>query len=191
MILKHYSLKLIFESASDYFVDYINHLLNLINTFLVIQVKLQMYILLMRKIAFDKLLITGDFNAQGGEKCSETFLNKHELKSFNNEATCYRNPNQPSCIDLILTNSPRNFFSTETYFTGIPDCHKLVLFVSKPTFSKAVPKEMMYRDYKNFDQDIYSQELCTSLSSETVLDYNSFEENFVGVLNKYAPLRIH
>ena len=50
---------------------------------------------------------------------------------------------------------------------------------------------MIYRDYKNFDQDIYSQELYTSLSSETVLDYNSFEENFVGVLNKYAPLRIH
>ena len=90
-----------------------------------------------------------------------------------------------------MTNSPRNFFNTETYFTGIPDWHKLVLFVSKPTFSKAVPKEMMYRDYKNFDQDIYSQELCTSLSSETVLDYKSFEENFLGVLNKYAPLRIH
>ena len=50
---------------------------------------------------------------------------------------------------------------------------------------------MIYRDYKNFDQDIYSQELYTSLSSETVLDYNSLEENFVGVLNKYAPLRIH
>ena len=38
------------------------------------------------------------------------------------------------------------------------------------TFSKTGPKEMMYRDYKNFDQDIFSQ-LCTSLSSETVLDY--------------------
>ena len=48
---------------------------------------------------------------------------------------------------------------------------------------------MMYRDYKNFDQDIFSQELCTSLSSETVLDYTSFEENFLGVLNKHAPLK--
>ena len=47
----------------------------------------------------------------------------------------------------------------------------------------------MYRDYKNFDQDIFSQELCTSLSSETVLDYTSFEENFLGVLNKHAPLK--
>ena len=57
------------------------------------------------------------------------------------------------------------------------------------TFSKTGPKEMMYRDYKNFDQDIFSQELCTSLSSETVLDYTSFEKNFLGVLNKHAPLK--
>ena len=48
---------------------------------------------------------------------------------------------------------------------------------------------MMYRDYKNFDPDIFSQELCTSLSSKTVFDYNSFEENFLGVLNKHAPLK--
>ena len=48
---------------------------------------------------------------------------------------------------------------------------------------------MIYRDYKNCDQDIFSEELCTSVSSETVLDYNSFEENFLGVLNKHAPLK--
>ena len=48
---------------------------------------------------------------------------------------------------------------------------------------------MTYRDYKNFDQDIFRQELCTSLSSETVLDYTSFEDNFLRVLNKHAPLK--
>ena len=48
---------------------------------------------------------------------------------------------------------------------------------------------MMYRDYKTFDEDIFCQELCTCLSSETVLDYNSFEENFLEVLNKHAPLK--
>ena len=46
----------------------------------------------------------------------------------------------------------------------------------------------MYRYHKNFNQDNFSQELCTSLSSETVFDYTSFEEN-LGVLNKNAPLK--
>ena len=48
---------------------------------------------------------------------------------------------------------------------------------------------MMYRDCKNFDQDILRQELCASLSSKTVLDNTSFEDNFLGVLNKHAPLK--
>ena len=46
---------------------------------------------------------------------------------------------------------------------------------------------MMYRDYKNFDQDIFPQEIHTSLSSETLHDYTSSKENFLGVLNKHAP----
>ena len=132
---------------------------------------------------------SGDFNAQEGEKCLDTFLYQQELKSLNKEAICYKNPNKPSCIDLILANSSRSFFNTETYFTGLSDCHKLVPSVLETIFSKTGPKEMMYRDYKNFDQDIFSQELCTSLSLETVLDYTSFEKNFLGVLNKHALLK--
>ena len=46
-------------------------------------------------------MISGDFNAQEGEKCLNTFLYQHELKSLNKEATCYRIPNNQSCIDLI------------------------------------------------------------------------------------------
>ena len=85
------------------------------------------------------------------EKYLYTFLHKHELKSLNKEATGYRNPNKPRCNDLILTNSPRSFLNTETYFTGLSDCHKLVISVFKTTFSKIRPKEMMCRDYRNFD----------------------------------------
>ena len=74
------------------------------------------------------------------------------MKSLNKESTCYRNPNKPSCIDLILTNSPRSFLNTETHFTGQSDCHKSILPLFKTTFFKIEPKKMMYRDFKkNFD----------------------------------------
>ena len=42
-----------------------------------------------------------------------------------------------------ISNSLRSFFNAETYFTGLSDCHKLVLSVFKTTFSKTRPKEMM------------------------------------------------
>ena len=34
---------------------------------------------------------------------------------------------------------------------------------------------MMHRDFKNFDQEIFSQELRKNLSSEVVHDYNSLK----------------
>ena len=69
MILKDYLLKLICESASGYFVDYITHLLNMINDNL--DKALDVY------STYEKVLITGDFNAQEGEKCLDTFLYQH------------------------------------------------------------------------------------------------------------------
>ena len=65
---------------------------------------------------YKKVLITRDSN--------DTFLYQHELKSLNKEATSFKNPNKSGCIDLILANNPRSFSNTETYFTGLSDCHK-------------------------------------------------------------------
>ena len=48
---------------------------------------------------------------------------------------------------------------------------------------------MMYRDFKKFDQEIFSQELRTTLSSETVNDCIGFEKSFLGMLNKHTPLK--
>ena len=37
------------------------------------------------------------------------FSNTYDFKSFTKEPTCYKNPNRPSYIDLILTNKSRSF----------------------------------------------------------------------------------
>ena len=63
---------------------------------------------------------------------------------------CYKNPNNPSCIDHILTNSPMSFFKTEPVFTGLPAFHKLVLSVFKLHFSKKKAKEISYRNFRDF-----------------------------------------
>ena len=67
----------------------------------------------------EKILISRDFNAQEGEKCFDRFLYQHELKSLNKDDTCYRKPNNLSCIDFLLTNSLCSFIvrRTEQYFS--------------------------------------------------------------------------
>ena len=37
------------------------------------------------------------------------FFFSFNLTSMINKPTCFKNPDQPSCIDLILTNCPRSF----------------------------------------------------------------------------------
>ena len=68
---------------------------------------------------YEKVILGGDFNSQIGENCIEAFMYQHNLQSINKEPSCYKNPNNPSCIDLFLTNSPRSFYQTETFFTGL------------------------------------------------------------------------
>ena len=78
---------------------------------------------------YEKVILSGDFNSQIAENCIDTFMYEHNLQSTNKEASCYKNPNNPSCIDLFLTNSPRSFCKTETFFTGLSGFHKLVLSI--------------------------------------------------------------
>ena len=102
---------------------------------------------------YENILLVGDFNAQIGETCLDTFLYQHELKNVNEEPTCYKNSENPSCIDFILISNPRSFFKTSMLFTGLSDFHKLVVSVFKTTFCKSKPKEITYRNVKNFEEE--------------------------------------
>ena len=120
---------------------------------------------------YEKIMLVGDFNAQIGEKCFDDFLFQHELRSVNDRPTCYKNPDKPSCIDFILTNSPLSFHKSDCLFTGLSDCHKLVLSVFKTTFSKSKPKEIIYRHFKKFDEEDFNEDLRGRLSTELVDNY--------------------
>ena len=52
----------------------------------------------------------------------------------------------PSCIELIIPNSPNSFLGTSTFCTGLSDFHKLVVAVLKTPFRKEAPKKIHCRD---------------------------------------------
>ena len=84
MIWKHYLLKLIFESVSGYFASGLYHPPSQSDQcfFDNLDKALDVY------STYEKILITGDLNAEEGGKYLDTFLYQHELKSLNKEATC-------------------------------------------------------------------------------------------------------
>ena len=60
--------------------------------------------------SYEKIVLTGDFNAQERQRLLDSFLYQHELYCINKNPTCYKNTNNPSNLDLILTNCSKTFF---------------------------------------------------------------------------------
>ena len=53
-----------------------------------------------------------------------------------NNLTSFKNTENPSCIDLVLTNCSRRFQKCNVLETGLPDFHKLTVAVLKQYFPK-------------------------------------------------------
>ena len=112
---------------------------------------------------YERFLLIGDFNAEDTEPCLSEFLYEHNAENIVKNKTCFKSLNNPICIDLFLTNFPSSFQNTCTVTTGLSDFHKMVVTVTKMTFHKNPPKEIYYRDYKKFDQDLFREELAEKL----------------------------
>ena len=50
-------------------------------------------------------------------------------------------------------------------------------------------KKKMYRDYKAFNMDFFKRDLRESLENHTSYDYSGFQNIFIVLLNKHAPIK--
>ena len=119
------------------------------------------------------------------------FCELFNLKNLVKDPTCYKNPENPSCIDLILTNRLNSFQDTRVFETGLSDFHKLTATVLKTCFKKKPPKIISYRNYKNLSQLDFRNEADLFLSGGNIVNISNdeFVSIFMDILNKYAPLK--
>ena len=136
---------------------------------------------------YNKFLIVGDFNVQEDESCIQDFMNEYNAINLVKEITCFKNLENPSCIDLFVTNSGNSFQNTTTVSTGLPDFHKMIITVLKTTFPKAKPRIVPYRDFSKYNVGNFTGELKINFESKGLKNYESFENIFLGVLNLHAP----
>ena len=115
------------------------------------------------------------------------FLFNNDSKNLVEQKTSSESTNNPSCIDLFVTNSPRSFQNTIIFASGLPDFRKMTLTILKSTFLKGRPKQIASRKFKNFDLNNFKDEIRTKMQS--VDKYEAFVEELLKVLNIYAPLK--
>ena len=58
----------------------------------------------------------------------------NNLTNLIKQLKCYKNPDNPTCIDMILTNVPRALQSTCVIDTGLSVFHLMTLTIMRKTF---------------------------------------------------------
>ena len=113
-------------------------------------------------------MLVGDFNTKISEHRIVSFLYMHELCNLVKEKTCFRNMQNPRCIDLLLSNNIYAFQQTTEVCAGLSDYHKLVLTVLKTAVPISQAKEIKPKDYKQFDPSKFKKELKNVLTKENI-----------------------
>ena len=133
---------------------------------------------------YDNYLIMGDFNLESGNTILTNFLDSNNLTNLIKTNTCFKG--KGSSIDLVLTNRKYSFKNTSSYETGLSDHHHMIYTMLKSSFVNIEPKQLNYRDFKNFSFEIFKEDLSEALA-ECTNSYETFEDAFKTSLDKYAP----
>ena len=141
---------------------------------------------------FENFILLGDFNAEITNSSLKNFCECYNLNSLIKKPTCFKNPENPSCIDLILTNRKNSFHNSKPIEIGLSDFHKLTVTVLKTFFKKQEPKIIKYRDYKKFSNQVFRDELYQKLYCNNVLktiSFETFQKISVDILDRHAPIK--
>ena len=138
----------------------------------------------------ENFLILGGFNSVTSDKSMREFCEMYDLINLLNEATCYKNPHNPS-IDVIFTNKKESFQNSMALETGLSDYHKMIITVLKRYFKRRNPIIKSYRTYKHFNEGIFRSDLIRDLKNFNmgVMAYNNFKDLFLNVRNEHAPMK--
>ena len=129
-------------------------------------------------------MFLGDFNNSVSEKYLEEICNLNGLTSLIKKPTCFKIPDNPTCIDLILTNQPSCFQHSKVFETGLSDFHLLTVIEFKMSFQKLQPKTI---NYKNFDNEKFRSDTWKMNLSTT--DLEGFMKTVFHIFNKHIPIK--
>ena len=133
----------------------------------------------------ERYMLIADFNA---EPCFSQFLFEMNAKNIVKE---------PTCIKVLLTQVVLICYyqqllkfskNTKAMSTGLSDFLKTIIAVSKQNFKRCSPKELVYRDYDNFDRLKFKRELEEKLNQQ-LNNYKHFEQVILEVFNTHVPIK--
>ena len=78
---------------------------------------------------------------------------------------------------------------SQSFETGLSDHHHLIYTILKSTLVKLPPRNIRYREYKNFCSEEFQRDLDIKLHDTIPTDYQVLHSITDSVLQKHAPLK--
>ena len=139
-------------------------------------------------ISCENFLLIGDFNMTTGNSKLQDLMDAFCLDNLIKEPTCFKST-VPTTIDLIVTNQKSLFMKSGAYESGLSNFHKLTTTILRKIITRGNPKNILYRDYKLFDQKKFEDQIGGQLASIKTADCSQFHEIFLKILNAIAPIK--
>ena len=139
---------------------------------------------------YGNIIQLGDFNTEPTDTALSHFCEIYNFENLIKDKTCFKNPNKPSYIDLIITNRTKSFQNSMVIETGLSDFNKMCITVIKMYYSKQKPSIIHYRKFNDFNNDAFIKDLKTLLSESfngKTIPLQALRESIDVTLEKHAP----
>ena len=138
---------------------------------------------------YENLLMLGDWNSSVNEHSMREFCEMYALENLIKENTCFKSTENPSAIDIILTNKKNSFQNSTVVETGLSDFHKMTVTVMKKFFKKKDPIIIKYHDRKNFNAVNFREDIRSQISCRDEISCEGLQTILANSYLQHAPLK--
>lgn len=143
------------------------------------------------------VFIIGDINVdmQHMTKPMHDFLQMYDLDNVIDKPTCFKNIENPSLIDVMLTNSPRRLAAHLNVSIGVSDHHNIICAATKIQLDRNNIRHIKYRSMKNFSNENFLLDLshvpfhvCQTFDEPDDIMW-SYNKMLTDVIDSHAPVK--
>ena len=153
-------------------------------------------------IRSSNIVITGDLNLNLLDKDTgsspgmklNNFMDIFDFKNVVREPTCYAT-NNPTLIDVIITNCSQKFAKTLTCNTSLSDYHYMVVSVLKKHAPCIKNREVTYRTYKTLNADALRHDIdqipfsVCNIFDDVDDSYWAFNKLLREIVDEHVPIK--
>ena len=113
----------------------------------------------------------------------------YKLRNLIKEPTCFQNSDNPTCTDLVLTNKPLSFKSSDRD-RELSDFYKMIAAGMKTHFPKMKVQVARYPKYTKFHNETFLELIRHELNLQEQFlnqkEINTFSTIYTEIFNKHA-----